>query len=79
LLYAVLIDLTDEVAEALQRPFAAISIDLSTIPGKGHQRGDADDLILYLAANTRLLGIVKRKPPPNKLDLLLSLTASSEP
>jgi len=83
LLYAVLIDLTDEVAEALQRPFAAISIEMVYRSlyyfTQAHQRGDADDLILYLAANTRLLGIVKRKPPPNKLDLLLSLTASSEP
>jgi len=72
-----------EQIQALQQPFAAISIEMVYRSlyyfTQAHQRGDADDLIRYLAANTRLLGIIKRKPPPNKLDLLLSLTASSEP
>jgi hypothetical protein len=83
LLYAVLIDLTDEVAEALHRPFAAISIEMVYRSlyyfTQAHQRGEAHDLIAYLAANTKLLAIVKRKPPPDKLHLLLSLTVPAEP
>jgi len=80
MLYAVLVDLTDEVAALLQRPFAAISMEMvdRNYFTQAHQRGDAHDLIAYLATNAKLLGIIKRKPPPDKLDLLLSLTCSSD-
>lgn len=83
MLYAVLVDLTDEVAATLQRPFAAISMEM-VYRGlyyftQAHQRGDADDLIAYLAANAKLLGIVKRRPPSGKLDALLRLTNVSDP
>jgi len=71
LLYAVLIDLTDAVAEHLQRPFAALSVEMVyrslyyfTI---AHQQGTATDPIAYLAENATWLGILKRerkrKPP----------------
>jgi len=65
LLYAVLVDLTDAVAEALNQPFAAISIEMVYRSlyffTQAHQRGQAKDVVIYLAANAKFLGIVKRK------------------
>lgn len=65
LLYVVLVDLTDAVAEALNQPFAVISIEMIYRSlyffTQAHTRGQADDVVAYLAANTKLLGIVKRK------------------
>jgi len=81
LLYAVLVDLTDSVAEALNQPFAAISIEMVYRSlyffTQAHQRGQAEDIVPYLAANTKLLGIVKRKrksahPSPLKLFPILT-------
>ncbi|MBL8156469.1 MAG: transposase, partial [Anaerolineae bacterium] len=83
LLYAVLVDLTDAVSDLLNRPFASISIEMVYRSlyyfTQAHDRGQADDLVTYLAQNAKLLGIVKRKPPPDKLTTLLSLTALSNP
>lgn len=83
LLYAVLIDLTDTLAEALKRPFSDISIEMLYRSlyyfTKAHERGAAHDLISYLTQNTKLLGLVKRKPPPSKLGHLFDLTAASIP
>ena len=65
LLYAVLIDLTDAVAEALQQPFAAISIEMVYRSlyffTQAHHRGETGDVVSYYAAHAKLLGIVKRK------------------
>jgi hypothetical protein len=65
LLYVVLIDLTDAVAEALSKPFSAISIEMVyrslyffTI---ARQRGETDDVVTFLANKANLLGILKRK------------------
>jgi hypothetical protein len=65
LLYAVLVDMTDAIAEVLQRPFADLSLEM-TYRGlyyatQAYHRGAAPDPIAYLAANARLLGIIKRK------------------
>ena len=86
LLYAVLVDLTDAVAEALQRPFAAISIEMVFRSlyffTQAHHRGQADDVVTYLAANTKLLGIVKRKRKgahPSPLELIPILTEANLP
>jgi Transposase DDE domain len=83
LLYGVLVDLTDEVAQALHRPFAAISLEMVYRSlyyfTQACARGDTDDLITYLASNTRLLALVKRKPPPDKLTALLALTSVPNP
>lgn len=83
LLYSVLVDLTDEVATALNRPFDAISMEMVYRSlyffAKARERGEADDLITYLANNTKLLGIVKRKPPPGKLTALADLTTALKP
>lgn len=65
ILYAVLVDLTDAVAEALKQPFQALSIEM-VYRGlyhftQAHHRGKADDVVAYLAADAEGLGIIKRK------------------
>jgi hypothetical protein len=65
ILYAVLVDLTDAVAEALNRPFHALSMEL-VYRGLYHftvayHRGKVDDPIAYLAADAEGLGIIKRQ------------------
>jgi IS4 transposase len=65
LLYAVLVDLTDAVAEALVQPFQALSMEMVyrgldhfTV---AHHRGTVEDPIAYLAADAQGLGIIKRQ------------------
>jgi hypothetical protein len=65
LLYAVLVDLTDEVAECLGRPFEDISVEM-VYRGLYHyaqavQRGDTRAAAVYLTAEAKGLGIIKRK------------------
>lgn len=65
IVYAVLVDLTDAVAEALCKPFRAVSLEM-VYRGLYHftqayHRGDADDPVTYLAAKAEQLGILKRK------------------
>ena len=83
LLYAVLVDLSDAVAEDINQPFAAISIEM-VYRGlyfftQAHQRGEATDVVAYLAHNADWLGILKRKRPrpPSPLTLL-DLTNASD-
>jgi hypothetical protein len=68
LLYAVLIDLTDAVAERLQRPFAALSVEMvyrsSYYFTVAYQQGQASDPIGYLAENADWLGVLKRPRKP---------------
>lgn len=64
LLYGVLVDLTDAVAEELDQPLDALSIEM-VYRGLYHftsafQRGEASDPVAYLAAQSDL-GIVKRR------------------
>lgn len=82
LLYAVLVDLTDAVAEELHRPFSALSMEM-VFRGlyhftQAHQRGQADDPVAYLAAKAKALDLLKqrRKNSPNDL---LNLTNLSGP
>jgi hypothetical protein len=84
LLYAVLIDLSDAVAEALHQPFAAISIEMVYRSlyffTQAHHRGETDDVVSYYAANAKLLGIVKRKRKsahPSPLEFIPPLLTSS--
>jgi hypothetical protein len=86
LLYAVLVDLTDAVAEALQQPLAAISMEMVYRSlyffTQAHQRGQADEVVTYLAANAKLFGLIKRKRKaahPSPLDLIPILTDAKEP
>lgn len=60
-----LVDLTDGVAEALNKPFQALSVEMIyrgldhfTV---AHHRGKAADPVAYLAADAKGLGILKRE------------------
>jgi len=86
LLYVVLVDLTDAVAAALNQPFAALSMEMIYRSlyffTQAHHRGQADDIVAYLAANTKLLGILKRKRKgahPSPLELIPILTDTNPP
>lgn len=75
LLYAVLIDLTDAVAQELNKPIAALSVEmvyraLYHFTQAAHQ-GQATDLVVYLAQNADWLGILKRKRPATSPQPLL--------
>ena len=65
LLYVVLVDLTDAIAEALHQPFATISIEMVYRSlyffTNARQRGEADDVVAYLANEAKFFGIIKRK------------------
>lgn len=84
LLYAVLVDLTDAVAEALNVPFAALSLEMVYRSlyyfTQAYHRGEATQVVAYLAANAQWLGIIKRKRKPKSLPSQCSpLTTASEP
>jgi hypothetical protein len=65
LLYVVLIDLTDAVAEALNKPFSVISIEMVYRSlyffTNARQRGETDYVVAYLANEAKFFGILKRK------------------
>lgn len=68
ILYAVLIDLTDRVAEVLHRPLSEISVEM-VYRGLYHftmdyHQGKASDPVQFLAQEAKLLGIIKRKRRP---------------
>jgi hypothetical protein len=86
LLYAVLVDLTDAVADALNQPFAALSLEMVYRSlyhfTQAYHRGEATEVVQYLAANAKWLGILKRKRKRQTKPALLNplpLTALSEP
>jgi hypothetical protein len=84
LLYAVLVDLTDAVAEALREPFQAVSLEM-VYRGLYHftqayHRGAAADPVAYLASKATELGIVKRKRKHRpSFDALVGLTNPPDP
>jgi hypothetical protein len=63
----VLVDLTDQVTEALRHPFAAISMDMVYRSlyffTQAYHRGETIDVAAYLAAHAKLFGLIKRKRP----------------
>ena len=65
ILYSILVDLTDAVAEVLNRPFVHLSMEMVHRSlyyfGQAYQRGEATDPATYLADNARWLGIIKRR------------------
>jgi hypothetical protein len=65
LVYAVLVDLTDAVAEALNRPFTELSLEMVYRSvyhfTQAFHRGKATDPVTYLAEHAVRLGILKRK------------------
>jgi IS4 transposase len=62
--YAVLLTLCQQVAEVLGEPLERISVEMVLRAfyhySRAVQRGEADDLVLFLAEHAKLLGIVKR-------------------
>lgn len=84
LLYAILVDLTDAVAEQLNRPFATISLEMVYRSiyyfAQAYHRGEADDPVAYLADNATWLGVLKRKRKHRLSPLaLFDLTNLSDP
>ena len=84
LLYAVLVDLTDAVAERLNKPFAAISLEMVYRSlyyfATAYHRGETTDPIAYLADNATWLGVLKRKRKHRPSPLaLFGLTNLSDP
>lgn len=87
LLYVVLMDLTDAVAERLNQPFAALSIEMVYRSlyffTQARQRGATPDVVAFLAAEAKRLGILKRKrktDPPSPLVFIPKLlTAPVKP
>lgn len=84
LLYAVLVDLTDAVAERLHKPFAALSLEMAYRSlyyfAQAYHRSEASDPVVYLADNAKWLGVLKRKRKHRSSPLaLFSLTNLSDP
>lgn len=84
LLYAVLVDLTDAVAEMLNQPFAAISMEMVYRSlyyfTQAYHRGEATDPVAYLAKNATWLGVLKRKRKRRPSPLhLFNLTNPANP
>lgn len=74
LLYALLVDLTDAVAERLHVPSHTVSLEM-VYRGlyhytQAHHRGETDNPVEYLAINAHWLGILKRKRRPTPEELL---------
>ena len=82
ILYAVLTDLTDAVADELRQPFAMISIEMVYRGlyhfSQAYHRGDADDPVTYLARKSSDLSIIKAKRPKS-LDAVRLLTNQIKP
>jgi hypothetical protein len=77
-LYAVLVDFTDEVAQALHLPFQTLSLEMVFRAlyhfSQAYHRGEATDPVAYLVQHAKLLGIVKRKRKTRAPAELLALT-----
>lgn len=63
--YTVLLTICDQVAQALGEPLERISVEMVFRAlyhySQAVQRGESDDLIMFLTAHAKLLGIVKRR------------------
>lgn len=86
ILYAVLVDLTDAVAEALNKRFAAISLEMVYRSvyyfTQAYKRGAATDIVSFLATYAERYGIVKRRRKSDKppvLAALFDLTSTAIP
>ena len=82
LMYAILVDLTDDVADMLALPFNQLSLEMVYrslyFCTTAFQRGEADHTVTYLADNAKLFGLIKRKRKPDSLSLL-NLTILESP
>ena len=86
LLFAVLVDLTDAVAQALNKPFAALSLEMVYRSlyyfTQAYQRGEATDVVAFLATHAERYGIIKRRrnrDKPSLLRILMDLTSLENP
>jgi hypothetical protein len=84
ILYAVLVDLTDAVAEVLHRPLAALSLEMVYRSlyffTQAYHRGETSDPVVYLAAKATRLGILKRaRNTSSSRFTKLTLTMTSGP
>jgi hypothetical protein len=86
LLFAVLVDLTDAVAEALNKRFAALSLEMVYRSlhyfTQAYHRGEATDVVAFLAAHAERYGIIKRRrnrDKPSLLRILMDLTSLENP
>jgi len=80
LLYTMLVDLTDSVAEALHRPFKDISIEM-VFRGLYHfsqarHKGLADEVVPYFVRKAKALDIIKQKRPFKHLSLVEQMNLS---
>ena len=77
ILFAVLVDLTDAVAEALNKRFAALSLEMvyRSLPyfTQAYHQGRATDVVAFLATHAERYGILKRQRNRDKPSLLLTL------
>jgi hypothetical protein len=82
LMYAILVDLTDDVADMLSVPFNQVSLEMVYrslyFCTTAFHRGEADDPVIYLADNAKLFGLIKRKRKPDALQAL-NLTVLEQP
>jgi hypothetical protein len=86
ILFAVLVDLTDAVAESLKKRFAALSLEMvyRSLPyfTKAYHQRRATDVVAYLAAHAERYGILKRRrnrDKPSVLMTLMDLTNAASP
>lgn len=77
ILFAVLVDLTDAVAEALNKRFSALSLEMvfRSLPyfAQAYHQQKATDVVLFLAANAERYGILKRRRNRDKPSIFVSL------
>jgi hypothetical protein len=86
LLYAVLLDLSDAIADRLQQPIAAVSVEMTYrslyFATQALHRGETNDPVAYLANHASDLGILKRprksRPKVVPLDFVSSLLHGSD-
>lgn len=85
LLYVLLIDLTDAVADALRRPFKHLSVEM-VFRGLYHftrdrHQGRASDPVEYFARRAKDLALIKQKRPIHRLSLVeqMDLTIRAVP
>jgi hypothetical protein len=86
ILFAVLVDLTDAVAETLKKRFAALSLEMvyRSLPYfiQAYHQGRATDVVAFLAKNAERYGILKRlrnRDKPSLLLTLMDLTSAANP
>jgi len=82
LMYAILVDIADDVADSLAIPFNQISLEMVYrslyFCTMAFHRKESDDPIAYLAKNAQLFGLIKRNRKPDALHLL-NLTILEQP